>query len=282
VAGNEEKHMARKKFSSILILAGVALLMGACGGTTRTLGSYSTLPGMFGVIGIYPQMRQSWVSQDTEVLLKLNEAINPATVVGNVKVTQSAGTTSNDVTGKFSMRLDDSNTMIVLTPTEQLSPNANYRVTLSSGLTSVSGRKVSQMFSLLFSTGAGLNVGFGTNSRPGVNPRVTSVTKEIFQDCLGFTVQFSEDLYYPPRVRITESTLGWSFLSSGASEFPVYWAFENRSDVFFVPVGCDCGLLTLGATYDVSVFDAIDMNEERQDGTWSDTFWIGIMEACTQ
>jgi hypothetical protein len=282
MVSEEEKRMLTKRLHSISILAGLALLAAGCGSNARTLPPYYNTMGGFGVTASDPIIRQTMVPQNIMIRVAFNEPVDPASVAGSFKFTETVGTTATDKTANLTVAMSNGNAEIDFTPVQMLAYNGNYRLTISTTLRSVSGKNMVQVFDLLFSTGDGYGIGTGVNTKPGQAPYVVSLEQDILGTCLDFIITYSEDLIYAPRVRVEETFLGISWLSSGSAEISAQQLYNDRRDIYWVRIGqCECELLDISARYQVTVWDAIDFDQERQTQTKSESFGIPIFASCS-
>lgn len=272
--------MANKRLSSILTLTGLALFLGACGDSTQTLPPYYNVMGGFGVVASDPMVRDTYVPRDISIRVQLNEAVDQASLAGSFTFRETTGKTTNDVTRNLSVSLSDANRQVVLTPIQPLALNANYRLTLSTAIRSVSGKNMVGSFDLVFSTGAGYGEGLGVNNDPANPPSVREFRRDIFNgSCLGITVRFSEDLISYP--------IGWvdvsgffGLLPSGGQPLDFFPTYDNRYDYWSADIGCGCSYFNLDGHYDIKITDAIDNSEDRMQSEYNTDFGIPFLSSC--
>ena len=263
--------MTTKRLRSILILTGLTLALGACGKSRGTLPNYYNLPaGQFGVIMVDPGNRTTAVLPSTQIQVRFSEAVNPDSITGNFSFTETSGQTTVDKTSSLILQkpLSNGNQVAVFTPSKYLDRPADYRFTLTTGVTSASGKAMVGSFDLIFSTGDGFSQGY--NSDPA-NPPTPQDAQIVFDNSGNpyVMVTFNEDLSRAPN-GLVEINGGLPFIgSTGLLTFTV--AYQGQADIWVAPFGQYCGEI-VGT---VKIKNAVDLTGTRQVGEKTFDIWFG-------
>lgn len=253
----------------ILALAGMAMFLGACGdpGTQQ----YPGLSAYYGfrVLQTDPLFNQEMVDLNKTIQIQFSEAIDPNSIQGAYQMTEiTTGNVAKDITAETAATAVAPNLVSIIV-TRQLVYGARYSVTLSPTVRSVSGRPL-QQFVLPFSTGSNGDIGLGAVSVAG-SPTVKRI--QVFQSqgvCLGFTIEFNEDLAQLPYVDGQQCP----FHNCSGPTTPLFGSnfYNNNSRIFvftFPDFGCDCSYYSADMRVKVIVRDAVDLQGERLAGeTW--------------
>ena len=274
--------MAKRILQTLMILSGI-YLVGGCGDDSSQFDKgFSNLNG-FSVVAFDPDFGATFVPLDSSIRVKFNEPVDPDSITGNFKLTETIGSQLRDVTKEVSFNLTDSNSVIVFTLARALLINANYKLTLFD-IKSASQKSLNRNTENFFST-SDKNSGTGANTKPGP-PQIASVIQDIFVDsqsqepCLGYTVRFNEDLRSLPLIQVVREVFrGGGLLSGQTITGPVLKTYTNRLDTYSIPIGCGCaafgvipGTVPIGTYLDrFKVSSAIDAEGNDIEKEYSKT-----------
>ena len=261
--------MRTHKISQVGILATLAFLTGGCGddSTNRFPRTVDRLDG-FRVVFSNPGFNAELVPLNSPIQVQMNEPIDPASVAGSVTVNETIGSDSNDITQDGTLIVQNGS-MLVFTLKRALLQDARYVMTLTPALRSVSGRNLIAQTIVPFCTGLCSDfLGFGTLSVAGP-PVVKNI--DVYQDfyvCLGFIVEFNEDLVGAPQAKadicIAQSCGSLKARSTLLYASPIYQNDLHTYWLNFPDLGCQQpDLFDAFTRVHVEVTSAVDRSGER-------------------
>jgi hypothetical protein len=276
--------MNRAKMTSTILALSLVWLAGGCNDGTRTLpGGYLSGTTGFGVNASSPALNATYVDRGTAIQIQFNEAVDMTSVPGNFTLMEYIGGKSTNVTNWLPATPQGSNSnsilIFTLTAPNMFKVNANYRLSLSSAIKSISGRTMVSMFELLFSTGAGNTSGYGQVNDPNSPPFVKSAQKDWFDGCLWVTVEFNEDLIRAPKGRMRATYFNNGIpMGNGSIGFEQTYNGENR--FWSALISCDCDDFVWGMHYYITIFEALDTSEDPMSPESTHHIWTDYGDAC--
>jgi hypothetical protein len=270
---------AKRFFQTILLLAGLSAGAVSCGDEGQFWNPDTDYPPDiygFRVVWSDPGYNEENVPVNYTVTVGLNEAVNQATIAGNVTMEESQNGSTLDITadGDFSIQMNGTQLLWRLKTGKKLVLGAIYQMKLGPGLMSQAGRSLISLTLVPFSTGT--MTGGDVVSVPG-RPVVNSIylSSNMGYSCLTAIVTFNEYIVGLPRAmfKIGLYNFGGDPIFDGGAS-PLYpWVDPYDQQRFYLefPNGA-CGLYGPADAAKIIIEDAVDLQGEHMARERSETF----------
>lgn len=153
------------------LLLPATMLLQSCGDDEGQFNG--ALDNTLRVVTILPQNGEFGVDTTAQLQIRMNMPLSTSTVNGKVKV--SVSNTGAEI--QLATSFTEGDTVIIASPTGvngQWPGNTQFKVELLQGIQAINGVTLQSPFTSFFSTGQGS--GFGSTSKPGIAPTVSSFT----------------------------------------------------------------------------------------------------------